>query len=161
MRKQCRRKIWKLVNPIEHAISGAAITSGPDLDKVRLRELGSIEALCKGYGTVEDWNNVRALSNVAQIMAEKGVCPEVMEPAENAQRHLAITMHRYRNTGRMGLTGEAMQAIRDLYEYHDLQRLSISRSEYERHLRLAIAYEASPNRRKTVDDWMKETLVNQ
>jgi hypothetical protein len=36
----------------------------------------------------------------------------------------------------MGLTGEGIKAIRDVIEYHDLQRSSISRSEYERLIRL-------------------------
>ena len=39
---------------------------------------------------------------------------------------------RHHRTGRMGLSGPAIQAMRDLAEYHDLQRTSISRGEYEK-----------------------------
>jgi len=38
----------------------------------------------------------------------------------------------------MGTTGPGLQAMRDLFEYHDLQRSSISRGEYERHIQSAI-----------------------
>jgi hypothetical protein len=33
------------------------------------------------------------------------------------------------------MSGPAIQAIRDLIEYHQLQRTSISRGEYERYIR--------------------------
>jgi len=51
MRKQCRRKIWNKVNPIEYAITGAAITAEDKLDKVRFGELSAIESMVKGNGT--------------------------------------------------------------------------------------------------------------
>ena len=47
MKKQCRRKIWSKINPIEHAIVGAAITPDDLLDKLRLIELSAIESLVK------------------------------------------------------------------------------------------------------------------
>lgn len=60
-RKQCRRKVWGLVNPIQHAI-------------------------------------------------------------DRAQAGLSDAHDRFKATGRMGLSGPAIQAMRDLAEYHDLQR---------------------------------------
>jgi hypothetical protein len=38
---------------------------------------------------------------------------------------------RYEKTRKMGLSGAGIQAVRDVYEYHDLQRTSIARSTYE------------------------------
>ena len=35
----------------------------------------------------------------------------------------------------MGITGPALQCLRDVYEFHDLQRTSISLSEYEKHIK--------------------------
>ncbi len=32
------RKVWALINPVEHAIRGACITPQHELDKLRLRE---------------------------------------------------------------------------------------------------------------------------
>ena len=39
MRKKTRRKVWALVNPIQHAIEGAAITPEDKLNQLQLREL--------------------------------------------------------------------------------------------------------------------------
>lgn len=41
-RKKCVRKVWGLVNPIQHAIDGASITPGHLLDRLRLVELSAI-----------------------------------------------------------------------------------------------------------------------
>jgi hypothetical protein len=45
---------------------------------------------------------------------------------------LLAAKERHDQTGRLGITGEGLRALRDLYEYFDLQRQSISRSEFER-----------------------------
>ena len=36
-RKKCRRKVWALIDPIAHAIAGAAITDTASLDKPHRR----------------------------------------------------------------------------------------------------------------------------
>lgn len=90
-RKKCVRKVWGLVNPIQHAI-------------------------------------------------------------DRAQAGLSDAHDRFKATGRMGLSGPAIQAMRDLAEYHDLQRQSISRGEYERWIRKTAdrIRSAHPSLKKTV-----------
>ena len=39
-RKKCVRKVWGLVNPIQHAIDGASITPGHLLDRLRSFQAG-------------------------------------------------------------------------------------------------------------------------
>jgi hypothetical protein len=39
MRKRTIRKVWQLIDPIKHAISGAAITPQAERDRLLLREL--------------------------------------------------------------------------------------------------------------------------
>ena len=68
MRKQCRRKIWSKVNPIEHAIIGALITPDNLLDGLRLIELSAIESLVKGNGTVADWRALVDMLNIAETI---------------------------------------------------------------------------------------------
>jgi hypothetical protein len=131
-RKQCRRKVWGLVNPITHAIDGASITPGHLLDCLRLVELSAIESFTSGRATKEDWKALADLVNVAETMADGGVGPEVLEFCQRAQQGLSEARERYERTNRMGLSGPAIQAMRDLHEYHDLQRTSIPRGEYER-----------------------------
>lgn len=45
MRKQCRRKVYRLVDPIAHAIAGAAITTDDCLQQLKDKEQKAIEAI--------------------------------------------------------------------------------------------------------------------
>lgn len=135
MKKHCVRKHWALVNPVRHAIEGAAITPDHLLDKLRLMELSAIDAFTRGRATVADWKSLADLLNVSETMARGGVGPEALEACDRAQAGLDEARDRHNRTKRMGLSGPAIQAMRDLAEYHDLQRTSISRGEYERWIR--------------------------
>jgi len=147
MRKQCRRKIWSKVNPIEHAIVGAAVTQDDLLDRLRLIELSAIESLVKGNGTVTDWRSIVDMMNIAETMASNGIGVEVLEICEIVQKEMEAAAHRYEKTRKMGLTGTGIRFVKELYQLHDLQRTSISRSEYERMLQKTSDYIRSNNHR--------------
>jgi hypothetical protein len=147
MRKQCRRKIWSKVNPIEHAIVGASITPDDLLDRLRLIELSAIESLVKGNGTVADWRALVDMMNIAETMATNGIGVEVLEICEIVQKEMEAAAHRYEKTRKMGLTGTGIRYVKELYQLHDLQRTSISRSEYERMLQKTCDYIRSNNHR--------------
>ena len=132
MRKVTKRKIWALVNPIEHAITGVGFVDRTSLDKLRLSELAALDAMIRGMGTVSDWRTLVDLLNLTEMMARSGIGPEALESCEKAQAELHKAAIRYQETKRMGLTGIGIQAIRDLLEYADLQQQSISRSEFEK-----------------------------
>ena len=137
-RKRCRRQVRALVNPITFAIEGAAITNQSALDKLRLVELAAIDAFARGRATVQDWHSMTQMLNLAETMAGMGIGrAEVMPACQAAQAHLIEATQRYERTGRMGTTGPGLQALRNLCEYHDLQRQSIPRSEYEKAIKLA------------------------
>jgi hypothetical protein len=134
MRKRTKRKMWNLIDPITHAIVGAAITHRDKLDKLRMLEYSALEAITKGQGTVADWRTLVDVLNLAEMMGKNGVGPEVLPICEKAQNSLHKAAMRYQETMRMGLDGEGIKAIRDLIEYADLQQSSISRSEFERYI---------------------------
>jgi hypothetical protein len=48
VRKRTKRKVYNLINPITHAIEGAALLEKHRLDSLRLIELTAIEAFAKG-----------------------------------------------------------------------------------------------------------------
>ena len=48
MRKQTKRKVWALIDPITHAVVGASITQRDKLDKLRMMEYSALEAMTKG-----------------------------------------------------------------------------------------------------------------
>lgn len=132
MRKQTKRKIWKLIDPIRHAILGAGITQDHLLDKLRLTELAALDAMTKGMGTVADWQELTDMMNISEVMALEGIGPEALPYCKAAQDALEQAALRYQRTFVMGLSGTGINALRDVFEYHDLQRRSISRSVYEK-----------------------------
>jgi len=138
MRKKCKRKVWKLVNPITHAIEGCAILTDKDLIELRIRELNAIDSMVNGTGTVDDWDSLNGMNNLAETMSRAGIGVEVLEVCQKAQEELVKSAKRFEAIGRMGLTGEGIQIMRELFQYHDLQRRSVTRSDYERFIQKSI-----------------------
>lgn len=136
MRKQTKRKIWALIDPIQHGIIGAAITPRKTLDKLRFTEYAALDAITKGMGTVGDWRTLVDVLNLSETMARHGIGrEEVLPVCEKAQTALHEAAMRYQKTMKMGLDGLGIQALRDLLEYADLQQGSISRAEFERYVK--------------------------
>lgn len=68
--------------------------------------------------------------NVAETMARGGVGPEVL-PACEAVTHALERAHDLHEQGRaMVLNAQQIKALRELYEWHDLQRTSLTRQQY-------------------------------
>ena len=134
MRKRTKRKIWNLIDPIQHAVIGAAITPRQTLDKLRVLEYAALDAITRGKGTVQDWRTLVDVLNLSEVMAKDGIGPEVLPVCAKAQESLHKAAMRYQDTMRMGLDGVGIQAIRELIEYADLQQGCITRSEFERYV---------------------------
>jgi hypothetical protein len=146
MRKRTKRKVWALIDPLTHALTGAAITQRDKLDKLRMLEYSALEAMTKGNGTVTDWRTLVDVLNLSETMARHNIGKdEVMPVCQKAQDALHQAAERYQNTMKMGLSGEGIQAIRDLIQYADLQQSSISRSEFERYIQKTKNYIKSNN----------------
>ena len=131
-RKKTRRKHWNLVNPILHAITGATITDTASLNQLRQREYMAIEAFRTGQATKKDWMDLADMINLCETMALDGIGPEALDACQRAQEGLANAHRRFFEGKSLGFTGFEIEAIRDVYEYHDLQRQSVSRSRYEK-----------------------------
>ncbi len=97
-----------------------------------MRELSAIQALTRGNAGVQDWKDLADMLNLCETMARGGVGPEALESCETAQRALVETAKRYEATKKLGITAEGLRALRDVFEYHDLQRQSVSRGQYEK-----------------------------
>ena len=132
-RKVCKRKIWATTgfDAVAHAIAGCLITNKASLDALQTRELSAIESITHGRGTVQDWRDLADVINLCETAAKMGIGPEALPSCAIAQETLLHAAKRYESTGKMGLTGEGIQALRDVIEYHHLQRQSIPRSQYE------------------------------
>jgi hypothetical protein len=121
--------------PVTHAMAGASITDKESLDVLRKRENGSMDAFRNGTATKADWNNVNTVVRLAESMAEAGVGPEVMVHVKIAEMHLLDAQERFVRIGKMGSTALGLQSFQDIIEYHDLQRTSVARSVYEKHIK--------------------------
>jgi hypothetical protein len=116
-------------------MAGAAITDKESLDILRKRENGSMDAFRSGTANKMDWNNINAVVRLAESMAEAGVGPEVMVHVKIAEMHLLDAQERFVRLGKMGSTALGLQSFQDIIEYHDLQRTSVARSVYEKHIK--------------------------
>jgi hypothetical protein len=135
MRKKTKRKVWNLIDPIQHGIIGASITQRDKLNQLRLLEYSALDAMTKGSGTIQDWRTLVDVLNLSEMMARGGVGPEVLPVCQKAQDSLHKAALRYEDTKKMGLDGQGIVAIRELIEYADLQQSSISRSEFEKYIK--------------------------
>lgn len=131
-RKQCKRKVWKLVDCVAHAIAGAGITTDDCLEQLKSKEQAAIEAMRTGNATVYTWQELVDMNNLCQVMARNGIGPEALPDSMMAEIELKHAAKRFEATGKMLLTGTGLRAINEVLEWHHLQRTSISRSEYER-----------------------------
>jgi len=90
------------------------------------------------------------MMNIAETMGKNGIGVEVLEHCAKAQEALHQAALRYEKTKKMGLSGVGINALREIYEYHDLQRLSIPRSVYERMIEKTRNYLRSQGKDVTV-----------
>jgi hypothetical protein len=134
MRKMTKRKkIWKLVDPIQHAIEGAALIP-PSLNmQLQVLEQAAISAFMQGKAGKQDWQNLAMMANICEQLCIQGVGEvEVREPLDKAQEALRQAKRRLREHGKLAFGGVELTAMRVLVDWHDFQRKSIPRKEYER-----------------------------
>lgn len=131
MKKRCKRKVYQLVDPVSMAIMGAAISGKKPIDTLRLAELSAIDEMVTGKGTTESWRWIADCINIAETLGKMGIGPEALPLCQIAQQAMLEAADRYQKTKRMGLSGEGIKAVKELWEIHDLQRTSVARSVYE------------------------------
>lgn len=139
MRKSCKRKIYALTNPISMAIEGACITEESRLKQLSDRELQSINEMMTGKATLRTWQDLVDMNNVCQTMGRDGIGPECLVDCMMAEIELKASAKRYEKTGKMGLTAQGIKSIKEVHEWHSLQRKSISRSEYEAQIKKTLS----------------------
>jgi hypothetical protein len=134
------RKVWNTnIDTIQYAIEGASITAPDKLDRLMMVELAAIDAFTRGKAKLADWSALVSVNNLTQTLAGMGIGPEAMPDCMKAEAAMHEAAERFQSTGKMGLTGPGIQAVRDVLEWHQLQRSNISRSEYEKAIRLTEA----------------------
>ena len=133
-RKRCTRKVWTLLNPLTHVLEGLQVTPDYKLNQLHIRELAALEAMAKGRATVQEWSDLTSVMNLCEGMATHGVGAEALADCETLSIELKAAAKRFDASGRMGLTATGLQAAREVIEWHDLQRRSITLAQYEQHI---------------------------
>jgi len=134
------RKVWATtIDPVRHAIEGAAITAPDRLDDLYMRELAALDAFVRGAAGLQEWSDLATLNNITQTLAGMGVGREALPDAHAAEAALIDAAERFQRIRRMGLTGPGLQALREVIEWRHLQRSNIARSQYEQAIRLTAA----------------------
>lgn len=138
MRKKCKRKHYDLVNPISHAISGACITGDEVIGQLRQREKAMIKAIVTNSSDgLYGYKGLCEMLGVSETMARNGIGAEVLPACEDAQKALISLKTRFEKWHKWDILQNELFALNELYEWHDLQRCSISRGEYEKFLKNA------------------------
>lgn len=139
-RKRCKRRVYELnSNIVGRVLSGVALISEKNLNRIRLLELSQIEALATDKGTWQDIAGVRDMANLAETFADHGVGPEALPACEAAQEAILAIIARFERWQKVQATPAEIRALRDVFEYHDLQRQAVSVAQYEKLLRVTIA----------------------
>lgn len=131
MRKRTKRKVWGLINPISMAVEGAAVSEGSQVERLRMGELSALESFRIGKAVESDWHLLSVMTSISALMAYEMKTPEPLAAARRAQKALDSIEERFKRTGRWGTSGEELNALREMYEYHDAQRTGVARSVYE------------------------------
>lgn len=132
MRKKCKRKVYQLMDVVSLAIEGAVITPDDKLAELQRGEQAYLDALINGTDNLNGYYGLCAMLGIAETMARNGIGPEVMQACKVAEFSLIKLKNRYDRWGKWDITEGEKHSIRELMEWHHLQRTSVSRGEYER-----------------------------
>ncbi len=100
------------------------------LDELQIMELSALKSITQTTASVEDWYCLFSMVCLCEMLSHQGIGPEALPSCTNAKAALIFAMLRNESTGRFGLTREGIVAIRDVFEYADLQRRSIPGTVY-------------------------------
>jgi len=139
-RKICKRKhyVTNGFNAVQHAIDGALVVDQKSLNALLLRDLSSLESIMMGQGTKQEWYDLTATLNLCETMARRGIGPEALHDCLLAQKALKKVALQYQNDKAMIFSKTELKAIRNMIDYHNLQRQCISRSEYEKFIQIVL-----------------------
>lgn len=131
MKKSCKRKHYALMDPITLAMAGAAIPDEARLDKLRVVELSALESFADGAATLDDLKNLEGMGFIARALAELGCGAEALPTVKYSLAALERAEARFSDGEPMTASRTDLQTLRNLYDYHDLQRTAVARSVYE------------------------------
>jgi hypothetical protein len=116
-----RRAVNITTNPVWRALNRTALPAAKQVDLALAANLALAEVL-RGEGTRDDLDTIAVCANVSLVLSETGYGPENEAKIIDAQEAIMrARMRAKKMTGRIGLDGLGLQALRDLLAIHDQQ----------------------------------------
>ena len=130
MKKPFKSKYSKVQNPVLVAMTNAAPITDERNEAWRREENDAMDAMALRRGNNIHWSRLVRMANVAEVMAKAGIGIEVVPVAAEAQVVLAQVHERCRATGRWEMDMDEIHVMRELSEYHNLQRTAIPYGQF-------------------------------
>jgi hypothetical protein len=116
-----RRAVAITTNPVWRALNRTALPAAKQVDLALAANLALADVL-RGDGTRDDLDTIAVCANVSLVLSETGYGPENETKIIEAQEAIMRARMRAKKlTGRIGLDGLGLQALRDLLAIHDQQ----------------------------------------
>jgi len=125
-----RRKYTSVKNPVLMAIENASVISPKRNAEYKNAELKAIGNMARGEFGNDEWVLMVDITNMAEMMARMGIGHEVIPVAAEAQVVLAKVRKEFADNNVWRIPQSEVFALRELQEYHDLQRQSIHYGQY-------------------------------
>lgn len=129
-KKKFTPKYARVKNPVLMAIENAAVITPMRNAEYRASEAVAIRNLATGQFGPNEWTVLVDIANMAEIMSKDGIGIEVIPVAAEAQVVLAQIRKRFADTGTWTSRPDEVFVMRELQEYHDLQRQSVAYGQY-------------------------------
>lgn len=155
MRKQCKRQVRAIVNPL------TAMRPAPKqkTERVMVRFLTALDAMANGqHPGLEEWRDLSDVVNTIETLAlhmGKLIPSEVMPAVTAATEAMAKAGARYREGKTMRLDGPGLQALRDLVHAYGvclegLTEMEMAQAQAETQRRVNAILRAKPSQSHTV-----------
>lgn len=141
-KKPFKSRYSRITNPVTVALQNAA-TISDEINAAWVREeLDAIDAMALRRGNPDHWSHLARMINLAEIMAKKGVGPEVIPVAAEAQVLLARVHMHWKKTGVWEMDMDQVHVMREAHQWHNLQRTAVSYGEYKRYFHYFVTSKA-------------------
>jgi hypothetical protein len=138
MKKKTHRKYTSKQHPVQLAIECASIITPQRNNEYRKRERSMLDRMAQGAFDDDTWHEALYMVNQSELMACVGIGPEVLEPVRRAQVSLArMRARRTPDCAWRADPGEVYE-LREVQEYHDLQRQSIPYGQYREFIKKTV-----------------------
>lgn len=131
---RAKRKVWPLLNPILHAMAGAAKFTPTQLAQLMAPNRAAVQALQYGQFNADHWRVLADAFNIAEALARPpvNIANDHSEKFEEAQCVLYALSEQFRDRKTWTARSAQLQAVKDAMEIFEIQLEHVAQGEFER-----------------------------